>query len=132
MANLAALPVANTATLTRSSPSVVTHGLVNLRTRSVRRSFRLGTRQQDVPVVLATKAISGRIYTLSGVPSPDTTVKLFRQADDFYCQRTRTDANGFYVFQRDETDAFEYYVVAYTDALFPQVHGVSDRGKVPE
>lgn len=86
----------------------------------------------DIPTLVPTKAISGTIYTATGTTAPaGTTVKLFRQMDDFLCKTGVTDAAGHYMFIRDANDIFTYYVLAYTAATTPQVHGVSDRGAIP-
>lgn len=77
-----------------------------------------------------TKAISGIIYGPGDLPVANAIVQLFRQADNLFVQQSTTDAAGAYVFPRDETDALQYYVIAYKPGAIPQVHGVSDRDLV--
>lgn len=85
----------------------------------------------DIEPITASKAISGTIYTLSGQPASGAIVLLIRESDNFLCKTGVTDALGHYVFPRDESDANTYFVIGYTNALFPQVHGMSDRGLIP-
>lgn len=85
----------------------------------------------DVPIFIPSKTISGTVYTLSGAPASGATVKLFRQSDDRMVQTGVTDGSGHYLFVRDTGDLYTYYVLAYTSATSPQIHGVSDRGGVP-
>lgn len=108
-------------------------GLVdaNARTTRTRRSITTNFPAKDVPIFDASKNISGTIYTIGGAAAAGATVKLFRQVDDLLCKVGVTDVGGHYVFSRDSDDVFAYYVLAYTNATSPQVHGVSDRGAIP-
>lgn len=96
------------------------------------KTARLNSNQpKDFPVSTPSKHVSGTVYGLGAVPTPNATVKLFRQLDDFLCRVSTTDAAGHYLFVRDEDDPYAYYVMAYTASISPQFHGTSDRGVVP-
>lgn len=85
----------------------------------------------DLVVFTPTKNVSGTIYDVAGVPVANATVKLIRQYDDRVVQLGVTNAQGQYFFLRDAADSLAYYVIAYTNAVSPQVHGISDRGVTP-
>lgn len=77
------------------------------------------------------KTITGKVFTIGGNPSAGTVVKLMRQADDQLIASSITDVNGLYSFTRAADDPLTYYVIGYNDATSPQVHGTSDRNRVP-
>lgn len=85
----------------------------------------------DWPQVVQTKSIAGTIYDASGNPVVGGTVDLVRQTDDVIVATSTTDGSGHYNFVRDADDLFTYYVLSWTSATTPQVHGMSDRGLVP-
>lgn len=118
-------------TRARTITQVPTSLTTATRTRTTTRSTLVQTNQGDFPIYEATKTISGTIYTLSGAPASGATVKLVRQVDDKVVQVGVSNALGQYVFIRDSQDTYAYYVIGYTSATSPQIHGVSDRGGVP-
>lgn len=85
----------------------------------------------DWPIANPGKAISGYIYVPGGTPQVGATVKLIRQADNAVVATTTSDSLGHYSFPRDTQDPNAYYVLSYTAALTPQVHGLSDRNLAP-
>jgi hypothetical protein len=85
----------------------------------------------DLPIYVGSKTIAGTIYGIAGVVVPNSIVKLVRQYDDKVVAQTTADINGHYIFPRDSLDSLAYYIISYTTATNPQIHGVSDRGLVP-
>jgi len=129
MATLNNSLVADTATFARHANSQVSETTPLAHHTS---HVRLSSNQaHDLPIFSPTKNISGTIYQPGGSVVPGATVKLVRQFDDLVCQVGVTDSGGHYFFLRDAGDTFAYYVIAYTSATSPQVHGTSDRGVVP-
>lgn len=129
MANISNPLVVDTTPVTR-------HGTVQVSEstpRTGRSKFVILSSNQahDFPIYSPLKNVSGTIYQPGGSVVAGATVKLVRQTDDLVCQVGVTDAGGHYFFQRDAGDTFTYYVVAYTGATSPQIHGTSDRGVVP-
>ncbi len=135
MANLEAPYAASV--VSRNSPGLTSgpadFSLVSRTLRTAHPTLAHQKSWRDWPVVAqsATVAISGTVFTSGPIPSPGTTVKLVRQADDQVVATALTDANGHYFFERDVDDPYTYYVIGYTAATSPQVHGLSDRGQVP-
>lgn len=92
--------------------------------------------QSDFPITTPTKQICGYVYDHEslepGAVIENATVRLFRAMDDLMVQITTTDALGYYEFLRDAADPYTYYVTAEYTAGPQQIHGISDRGLVPE
>jgi hypothetical protein len=90
---------------------------------------------EDFPVVDPSRSIRGFVYDheseAPGTVIPGATVRLFRTQDDALCQVTTTDSAGYYEFARDASDPYTYYVTVQVDGP-TQVHGISDRGILPE
>jgi hypothetical protein len=111
-------------------------GLVGLVPRSTTTSYTSvlpAVNQRDWPIFAPSgaKNVSGTVHVPGGAPAVGVTVKLVRQLDDKVVQAAVTNASGQYLFPRDATDVFTYYVLAY-DTAAPQQHGVSDRGVTPQ
>lgn len=87
--------------------------------------------KEDWVITTPTKAVSGTLFDVTNVIVANATVKLVRQMDDAVIAVGITDSAGHYFFLRDAADPYAYYVIAFTAATSPQVHGVSDRGIVP-
>lgn len=87
----------------------------------------------DWPVNVPTRVIAGVVrHHETGALVEAATIRLFRTTDDAICQTTLSAANGSYSFSRDRDDPYDYYVTAqYLDSGV-QVHGITDRGLIPE
>jgi len=86
----------------------------------------------DYPVINPTRQIAGVvIHHETGDPVDGATLTLFRDSDDFRCTTTTSAPDGSYSFVRDEDDPYTYFVMAEFDTGTP-VHGVTDRGLIPE
>jgi len=96
----------------------------------------IGTVAVD-PVRTVGRRIAGVARDTAGTPVAGALVKLVRQADDRVVRSMTTPAGGAYSFDRDildvaGRDGVGYYVISYVDGSAPQIHGVSDRGLLPE
>lgn len=87
----------------------------------------------DYPVTNPTKQIAGNvIHHETGDPIEGATLRLFREADDMRVQIATSGPGGAYSFVRDQDDPNSYYVIAEYNDAGTQVHGVTDRGLIPE
>lgn len=86
----------------------------------------------DWPASNPTRQIAGvALNHETGEPVEGATLRLFRTSDDAIVQTTTSAADGSYSFARDADDPYTYYVTADLSAGTP-VHGVTDRGLIPE
>ena len=78
------------------------------------------------------KGLSGHVRGTDGAPIQGATVVLYRQYDNVAVRTTTSGENGVYFFQRNQGDTNTYYAVAFSVVNGNvQIHGVSNRGRVP-
>lgn len=88
---------------------------------------------EDWPVEVASRVIAGVVRNHeTGSVVEGATVRLFRSTDDAICQTATSGPDGSYSFDRDADDPYDYYVTAQYLEGATQVHGITDRGLVPE